>query len=1303
MKPQARQIIILAFAVAVGVLLLIQGGKMRPGQAPEIESSILKAREPTGTSPPTPSPKSARSTRKASGQSSETDEDADKSAARGKTRTGRGDHATTKTLRVKHGDEVSSGVISGIVRDKAGAAVVQDALIQLFKTEELSTPFRSQNTPQSGQFRFAALPASMYEVQASHADYASECITNIALKKDQKIEGMQVILARGAELKGLVVDASDKPLERVRVQALKKIFRVNPSGGEARSGTYKSAETQTDKAGQFAFPHVPEGENQIVAQKDGYAIETVPMILTEGAAPQEIKIVLKAAGIIGGQVLSPTRKPIAKAKVSATFYLGEEGKKSKVENVAPAISNDSGQFMLKNLLSAGAYDVTVEAENYARGFFHRVNVNTLNNTFILQNGGSISGVVKHLETNRPVKGVPLVVTSEDEKFPYSAQTVSNEKGLYAFLGISPGTYTVAVNSTRLTAQEHKDVKVESNKDVTGIDFLVYQGITVQGKVVDAATGAAVASAEVTARARLGALLGKSAEVTTKTDSSGGFVIKNLPAGIYYFTATAEGYLKINDATKQQKVELAINKPPPFVKLKVYRGGEVGGKVMNEGGSAVPFALVQLFQSPQTPTRIDTKNLEAVTDIMGNFGIKGIWLARPLELYASAYRACYAKGKSERVILTDDSPSVFVTIILKKGILLTGTVTDSTKAPIRDAVVSVSPVMFEGDRFTAPYVANSSERGVYQVADLPTGKAEVRATAAGYAPFTKQISLSPDEPIENLDIVLSQGLMISGYAIDDFGSPLENAHVSVTNPYGAGRPTVTDSIGHYQLLDLENQHYDLMAQLSRDTPTGRRTYQSRRLGIAAGRENVSFVFPINGAMQGRVVDDTNSVPVKQFSASLSGNVETGDTTTGGFALWNVNFSDSGGEFRLTDLPTGLYTLIFAADGYAKLELNNIKVESPSLRQLGDIGLHSGGSVRGRVVSARTGDAVPDVRGNMEPQPGGTGGSNLDGILTIDHLAAGSYKLTLTHSHYLPRTVSPVVVEQDKTTELGDIALTPGGIVEGSVSDGDGEPLAGIKVSVDVSYDTQELAAYTDVGGYYFIDGVPEGLTRVRAEGVVNGQQCFRTRAINVRADERVTVDFVLDPRCNISGRIYSAVYALTNLSIVTYQIDELDCIDTRMKTAGVVSPDGTYRISDIVPGDYLVIAEGKVMNAPQGASSRPIRTFERVAVYNTETVKDIEFSNAQVEGIISARRDGKAIKGAQLRLTYNDAPQAPDQIATRYLSFSARTDNDGFFQIYGLPPGHYDLFASRPSGNWEHCESIYLSGSSDTAQITCTID
>jgi protocatechuate 3,4-dioxygenase beta subunit len=981
--------------------------------------------------------------------------------------------------------------------------------------------------------------------------------------------------------------------------------------------------------------------------------------------------------------------------------LAKDGTKSNVQNVPPATSDDSGRFTLKNLLSEGAYDVTVEAENFARGFFRRINVNTLNNTFVLQNGGSVSGMVKRLENNQPVKRVGMIVMSEDERFPYVAQALTNEKGLYAFLGVPPGAYTVAVNSTSLTAADYKGVKVESNKDVTGIDFLVYQGLTVNGKVVDSATGTAVADAEVKARARVGAFLEASTKLSTHTDDDGTFVMKNLRAGIYYFTATAEGYLKINDVAKQQRIELSLNKPPPFVKIKVYRGGEVNGKVINEAGSTLPFAFVQLFQSPQTPTQINTRELQATTDISGNFTINGIWIAQPVELYASAFAQGYAKGKSDQVILTDYSPSASITVTLRKGILLTGTVSDSEKKPISGATISASPVMFEGDSFTAPYATISSESGEYQIANVPAGKAWVDATAPGYVPYRKKIEFSSDEQIKKLDIVLSKGLIITGYVMDDLGRPIENADVSVSNPSGAGRPGKSDAIGFYQILDLENRHYDLIAGCSRNTATGSQSYYSQRRDIPAGRESVSFVFLINASLQGRVVNQ-NSVPIQRFGISISAQVDTGDGTTGGFST-GKNFNDATGEFHLTDLPTGSYDLVFSADGCAKLELRDIRVDSPSSRQLGDIELQDGGKLQARIISSLTGEPVAGAGGTLEPQPGGQGSSNLDGILTINSLAAGSYNLSITHSHYLSCIVSPVVIAEDQTTDLGDITLTPGGIIEGFVSDGDGAPLQGITVSAEGGYGSPHLSGQTDIGGHYFIDGVQEGLTTVRAEGTVHGQKCFKSRVVNILADDRAKVDFVLDPSCNIAGRIYSAAFSLHNMLVVAYQVDESNHIDDAMKTVGSIAAEGTYRISDIVAGEYFLTAEGKVMNPPQGVPSRIIRTFERLSVYNTETLRDIEFSNARVEGIIVARSDGTPIQRAQLKLIYNDGPAAPSQIANRYFVFAARSNNDGFFWFYGLPPGHYDLYAARPSGTWEHCESIYLSHRAAVSEITCSIE
>jgi hypothetical protein len=78
-------------------------------------------------------------------------------------------------------------------------------------------------------------------------------------------------------------------------------------------------------------------------------------------------------------------------------------------------------------------------------------------------------------------------------------------------------------------------------------------------------------------------------------------------------------------------------------------------------------------------------------------------------------------------------------------------------------------------------------------------------------------------------------------------------------------------------------------------------------------------------------------------------------------------------------------------------------------------------------------------------------------------------------------APAPVDFSKAKDSGEealVVLEPGGVVEGTVSDAEGRPLAGVKVTADLP----GLNAVSGVGGKFRIERVPMGTTWIRRQGM-----------------------------------------------------------------------------------------------------------------------------------------------------------------------------------------------------------------------------
>jgi hypothetical protein len=131
-------------------------------------------------------------------------------------------------------------------------------------------------------------------------------------------------------------------------------------------------------------------------------------------------------------------------------------------------------------------------------------------------------------------------------------------------------------------------ELKGGEKTTGQVIRLSRGVAAAGKVVDGATGEAVADAQVGFQPADpqdgGSLIVKSG----KTGADGMFTVKGLREGNYMVSATAKGYLR------SKATVLAIGADGARdLQLSLERGGSIGGRVLGEGDLPVVGATVRL--------------------------------------------------------------------------------------------------------------------------------------------------------------------------------------------------------------------------------------------------------------------------------------------------------------------------------------------------------------------------------------------------------------------------------------------------------------------------------------------------------------------------------------------------------------------------------------------------------------------------------------------------------------------------------------------------------------------------------------
>jgi hypothetical protein len=198
----------------------------------------------------------------------------------------------------------------------------------------------------------------------------------------------------------------------------------------------------------------------------------------------------------------------------------------------------------------------------------------------------------------------------------------------------------------------------------------------------------------------------------------------------------------------------------------------------------------------------------------------------------------------------------------------------TGTPLRRAIVRVSGRELRTSRSTM-----TDPEGRYLIGELPAGSHNVSADKGGYVqaqygqktPNTpgRTLTLADGQKLENLDIGLYRGGVITGFVSDEFGEPIADARVQVLRlrwmngqrrPMPAGRGSTTNDRGEFRIWGLSPGEYFVAATAGDrgyfDDESGDRagytpTYfpgtpsleEAQRVSVAAGQESAGVSFAL----------------------------------------------------------------------------------------------------------------------------------------------------------------------------------------------------------------------------------------------------------------------------------------------------------------------------------------------------------------------------------------------------------------------------------------------------------------------------
>lgn len=471
--------------------------------------------------------------------------------------------------------------------------------------------------------------------------------------------------------------------------------------------------------------------------------------------------------------------------------------------------------------------------------------------------------------------------------------------------------------------------------------------------------------------------------------------------------------------------------------------------------------------------------------------------------------------------------------------ISGKVTNAGKGVSGLVVVLTIETTFSTHHIT-DLKAVTDEDGNYLIKNLPPNTYRVTVSAPAYVQSDglARVVVGKNEVVENIDITLIRGGVITGKVIDADGRPVleEEVFFSLTTQSRAFPPmrrVRTDDRGVYRAFGLPPGRYIVSAgndsiSLFVNARAGhRRTYHpiavnpadATLIQVNEGSEATNVDIKLGRALgkysaRGRIIDGETSQPLPNAHIGLRLFFE-GTFGSGHGYTWKTNVAEStkDGEFQIEDLPPGKYAIYLDSptdpESFSepvRFEVTNQDIEGLLIKT------SKGGTASGVVVVEGTRD--PTIRANLVKTQISPSVSNEhlpyvninpDGSFRLTNLPAGRLTLNLPINQDHLRVmrierdgvVYPGGIEikaREQITGLRLVVSQANGKIRGLLKLPDGLELpamARLLVSIRRTDDPPALhsSVEADARGQFLVDGLIPGTYEfnVGVVGVPNDQR------------------------------------------------------------------------------------------------------------------------------------------------------------------------------------------------------------------------
>jgi len=784
----------------------------------------------------------------------------------------------------------------GLVRDASGQPVAGAGLSAQLADDQLAIARRSYRTLQAtsaydGSFRFPdALYGSPYRITVRAQGFASAAVDVPPLTPDVAAEPVWIVLSRGRQTHGRVVDTDDNPVPGAEVR-----LRWPTVGERVRFFDRLNATkpTTTGERGEFRFPAVRAGEYEVRAVHSeflapGNARTEVP----EGEGDFDLgSFTLIPGAEIHGLVTDPNGDGV----VGATLEINRSGPDR--DQGRTATTDIDGAFRLGGLPHEPV-DLDVRADGYAPTRLPQARPDTGEPILIeLEAGASLAGRVVD-EAGRPVPGTRVRVEPDLETgaragfvfADYSKRTDGD--GRFRFEHLNAGTWSLeATEGTAKATLDHVELAQGSEREVE-LRLRDQDQLTV---IVTTHLGEPVSEARI----RVEPEADPFSRAYGTTDGGGRAQIGVTPGAA---TVSIE-----HPELQNESRDVVLDPGNNELAIQLTSGGAIAGVVRSPDGSPLGRArVVALAQDaldrPAFLRRYLGPDAQATSDRNGQFRLTGL---EPGAYFVSAGATGFAENGPAQAIEIDGNTVSGVDIVLTPGGSIAGAVVGLRTAELsqvgitatQNALWDTAKPDAEGN-FTLENLAPGTWNIVASRGDDFTGRTVERTVALG-----------PGSSSAFVELPFERGLRLSGQVLMA-GEPMIGGFLSLApQDEDEYQSTRTDHRGAFEMDGLEPGSYTLRIE----GPDGT---ENRSIDLQADLEGLRIDLEPPGTVTGVILDAATGRPLA--GASLrAGDAAQITALRSEDARWlglaGQTDSRGGGRFEIRFGP-GAEQLWVTRDGY-----------------------------------------------------------------------------------------------------------------------------------------------------------------------------------------------------------------------------------------------------------------------------------------------------------------------------------------------------------------------------------------------------